>query len=32
MCHNQMSDRVNIFVDKSEKLSGNEYTLMEFSF
>ena len=24
--------RVNIFVDKPEKLSGNEYTLMELSF
>ena len=32
MCHNHMSSRVNIFVDKSEKISGKEYTLMELSF
>lgn len=32
MCHNHMSNLVNIFVDKSEKLSGKEYTLMELSF
>ena len=32
MCHNHMSNTVNIFVDKSEKLPGKEYTLMELSF
>lgn len=32
MCHNHMANLVNIFVDKSEKLSGKEYTLMELSF
>ena len=32
MCHNHMSNTVNIFVDKSGKLPGKEYTLMELSF
>lgn len=32
MCHNRMSNTVNIFADKSEKLPGKEYTLMELSF
>ena len=32
MRHNRMSNTVNIFADKSEKLPGKEYTLMELSF